>query len=665
MNRFFSIFSLAIMAFLSLQAGEVTFDFSTAEGITAMGYALPEPSAGTNLTQAGPKTVDGVTLSATDGATQTRIWNSQGSYTLRIYVDGSITLSVAEGSITGITVNAANVNNFDLIADVGDYTADGTVGTWTGSETSVTLTHVGSKNAQVASLVVTTSSEGPVNPDPDGPIDPNIHKLDSLQHLADLEDGTAFQFTSDVYVNYQWNDHLWVMQLDEEGYAYAALIYGDTGKEYRLGSVIPAGWTAVKQTYKGQVEAAEPAHFANAKNILEEDMYSAFDCTGYMHSVADPELGWDNYKVHFEGVRLSDITERGNFTMTCNETDEDGNMIEASLVGFNKFGIELPEEDPTELYNVEGMMVIYSDIMELYPISITNNPGTRLWKAMYEGEDGMQCKIIDTLYVAAAIDAGDRKLVFVTDNVDEIYYDTYAEWGYALWVDWYPDWIALDCAGDEELFNTIAGMEVLKPCTVKGTVQDLQTNPRLVLNSVPAALEDAELPALTMFKYDLNDLDDETWHSLTARGNEVGQAVGHFFYKDGVPSLCSEPDSIAVKLNFDYAPALEAEMAAHEGFNYGLLCVFTLNEPWVDDDIDGAPRHISLYDEYYYTNYTIYPLAILSSSSVDEVKTGKQVVDVKYVSPAGVVSEQPQDGVNIVVTTHSDGSRTAVKRMKK
>ena len=220
MNRFFSIFSLAIMAFLSLQAGEVTFDFSTAEGITAMGYALPEPSAGTNLTQAGPKTVDGVTLSATDGATQTRIWNSQGSYTLRIYVDGSITLSVAEGSITGITVNAANVNNFDLIADVGDYTADGTVGTWTGSETSVTLTHVGSKNAQVASLVVTTSSEGPVNPDPDGPIDPNIHKLDSLQHLADLEDGTAFQFTSDVYVNYQWNDHLWVMQLDEEGYAY-------------------------------------------------------------------------------------------------------------------------------------------------------------------------------------------------------------------------------------------------------------------------------------------------------------------------------------------------------------------------------------------------------------------------------------------------------------
>ena len=341
MNRFFSIFMMALGAFLSLNAAEVTFDFATAEGIQAMGYAVPEPSSGTSLTMAGPKTVDGVTLSATDGATGTRIWNSQGSYTLRIYVDGSITLQVAEGSITGITVNAANVNNFDLIADVGDYSADGTVGTWTGSAAAVTLTHVGTKNAQVASIVVTTDAEDPVNPDPDDPIDPNIEKLDSLHHLAALEDGTAFQFTSDVYVNYQWNELRYVMQLDEEG--------------------------------------------------------------------------WENYKVYFDGIALSEIDQKGNFTMTSNETDEDGNAIVATMAGFNKFGIDYPEVDPTELYSVEGMMTIYNGIMELYPISITNDPGLRLWKAVYECEDGTQCKISDTLFVAAAVDAGDRKLVFVTD----------------------------------------------------------------------------------------------------------------------------------------------------------------------------------------------------------------------------------------------------------
>ncbi len=657
MNRFFSIFMMALGAFLSLHAAEVTFDFSTADGIRAMGYTVPEPSSGTSLTMAGPKTVDGVTLSATDGATGTRIWNSQGSYTLRIYVDGTITLQVAEGSITGITVNAANVNNFDLIADVGDYSADGTVGTWTGSAAAVTLTHVGTKNAQVASIVVTTDAEGPVNPDPDDPIDPNIQKLDSLHHLAALEDGTAFQFTSDVYVNYQWNEFLYVMQLDEEGTAYAAVIYGDTGKEYRLGAVIPAGWTGVKQTYKGLVEVGEPAHFANAKNILDEEYYSAFDCTGGMAYVADPEEGWENYKVFFDGIMLSDIDVKGNFTMTSNETDEDGNAIVATMAGFNKFGIDYLEVDPTELYRVEGMMTIYNGVMELYPISISNDPGLRLWKVLYEAEDGMQCKINDTLFVATAIDAGDRKLVFVTDNVDEIYYDTYADWGYAEWLDWYPDWIALDCTNDEEAFNALAGMEVLKPCTVKGILEDQQTNPRLVLNSTPVALDDAELPTLTMFRYDLSQ------DYIAARGNEVGRADGYFFYKDGVPCLCSEQDTVVVKLNFDYAPALEAEMAAKEGFNYGLLCVFTLDEPW-DESSDNAPRRVSATEDNYYTNYTIHPLAILSSSSVDEIEMGKQVVDVKYVSPSGIVSEQPQDGMNIIVTTHSDGTRTAVKRMK-
>ena len=202
MNRFFLLNLMAFLAFFSLQAAEVTFDFSTAEGITAMGYAVPDQSAGTNLTQAGPVTVGGVTLSAVDGATPTRIWNSQGSFSLRIYVDGSITLSVAEGSITGITVNAANTTNFDLLADVGDYSVTDGVGTWTGSSSSVTITHYGSKNAQVASIVVTTDSEGPVDPDPEDPIDPNITKLDSLHHLAALEDGTAFQFISDVYVNF-------------------------------------------------------------------------------------------------------------------------------------------------------------------------------------------------------------------------------------------------------------------------------------------------------------------------------------------------------------------------------------------------------------------------------------------------------------------------------
>jgi len=658
MNRYFSLFMMAFWAFSASMAAEVTFDFSTAEGITAMGYAVPDQSAGTNLVQAGAVTVGGVTLSATDGATQTRIWNSQGSYTLRIYVDGSVTFSVAEGSITGVTVNAANTSNFDLLADVGDYSVAGAVGSWTGNASSVTFTHYGSKNAQVASIVVTTTTDAPVDPDPEDPIDPDIFKLDSIQHLADLEDGTAFQFISDVYVNFQHNDHLWVMQLDKEGNAYAGLIYGDTGKEYQLGAVIPAGWTGVKNTFRGQVEASEPAHLANAKTILDEDYYSPFDCTGYLSVVADPDEGWDGYKVYFEDVHLSDINSRGLFTITSAEV-EDGLAHEASMTGFNKFGIEYPEVDPTELYTIEGMVVNYEGTMELYPITITGDPGTRLWKVVYEGEDGQQYKISDTLYVAAAVDNEKGRLVYVTDNVNEIYYDTYADWGYAEWMAWYPDWIALDCSEDEAMFNAIADEQVLAPCTVKGKLVDGSTNPRLVLNSTPAPLDDVELPELTLFKYDLNE------DYLTALGSEVGRADGFFFYKDGVPSLCSENDSVTVKLSFDYAPVLEAEMAQKEGYRFGLLCVFNLNEPWEENRNYSPMRRIHTTDEDYFTNYTLYPLAILSMSDVEEIAINKQVVDVKYVTPAGTVSEKPQEGVNIIITTLNDGSRTITKRLNK
>lgn len=88
-------------------------------------------------------------------------------------------------------------------------------------------------------------------------------------------------------------------------------------------------------------------------------------------------------------------------------------------------------------------------------------------------------------------------LVYVTDNVDQIYYDTYAEWGYAEWMPWYPDWIALDCSGDEALFDQLADMEVLAPGTVKGTLADRLTNPRLVLGSTPRCSRVPSTPSWT------------------------------------------------------------------------------------------------------------------------------------------------------------------------
>ncbi len=51
-------------------------------------------------------------------------------------------------------------------------------------------------------------------------------------------------------------------------------------------------------------------------------------------------------------------------------------------------------------------------------------------------------------------------------------------------------------------------------------------------------------------------------------------------------------------------------------------------------------------------------------TSVKDVNADKTVIGVKYVNMAGMMSDKPFDGVNIVVTTYSDGSKATTKVIK-
>ena len=62
--------------------------------------------------------------------------------------------------------------------------------------------------------------------------------------------------------------------------------------------------------------------------------------------------------------------------------------------------------------------------------------------------------------------------------------------------------------------------------------------------------------------------------------------------------------------------------------------------------------------------YKVYPLEGLTDvtpTGVQNVTTQGEVINVRYYNLAGVASDQPFDGINIVVTTFSDGSKQAVK----
>ncbi len=114
---------------------ETSFIFDTDAGLTALGITKPGNSAGTSL---GTKAyVSGaIEMTATDGGTETRVWNSGGATTLRVYKNGgSLTFSGATISKIVFTGSAASQT-----ASTGTYSD----GTWTGSASSVKFTATGS-----------------------------------------------------------------------------------------------------------------------------------------------------------------------------------------------------------------------------------------------------------------------------------------------------------------------------------------------------------------------------------------------------------------------------------------------------------------------------------------------------------------------------------------
>ena len=114
--------------------GKATFVFNTVDGLSDLGITAPSNGSGTNL-GSNKYTSNLVTLTATNGATPTRVWNSNGTYDLRIYKStGSITLTVPEGyTISSIVITGKVVSG--LSSNIGTYSN----GTWTGSSSSVTL----------------------------------------------------------------------------------------------------------------------------------------------------------------------------------------------------------------------------------------------------------------------------------------------------------------------------------------------------------------------------------------------------------------------------------------------------------------------------------------------------------------------------------------------
>lgn len=623
MKKIILLFAVAIMAFANAWAATATFDFAH-HGAELFGFTAPSSSSSTegDITSECTATVDGVTLKVGISTTNTKN---------RVYLDynGNVQLRVYSGAVTvaapaGKTISSIVFHNSRWYApssvSSGSFVQEST---WGGNAASVTFNFDG--QCRLDSMVVTY--------DDGGTIDPTVKELDTFLSFGDsIADGTKIRFTGMAFVVLNIGKFHFVRC--ESEYLYSAIIYGDLDTEYKVGEYIPAGWTGVKGKVDGitvitGVEGLKPASVSASNGDCE-----AFDFTGYLGTFKDGVSTYENDYCAFKTVAINNIDADGKFTIT--ETNADSTT--STMAGINKFGIEYPATTANMKFTVQGILTKSENGVGVtfVPTAITEYENVKkLWRIWYQGVDGTEYTIADTLYVVAPTkalepDCGRKNLIYVTDNATQVVDDTYAEWGYVETYDWAPDYIALDCGDNEEAYRAIAAMKVIAPATVRGILADNQTNPRFELMKTPSAL-DCEYPEIAYQHYQFGD-------SCWANGNQVSYASGKFVtingkeYFAGINADGSANQPIALDRRYigDYAFS--------EGMAYKMRVVWKQHEPWTFDSSSSPiakkmskkaarpmPRKMKADDPNYFNNYSVCPLEVKPQSIVGDIDGNGEV----------------------------------------
>lgn len=623
MKKIILLFAMAMVAFGNAWAATATFDFAH-HGAELFGFTAPSSSSSTegDITSECTATVDGVTLKV--GVSHTNTKN-------RVYLDynGNVQLRVYSGQVTvaapaGKTVSSIVFHNSRWYAPTsvssGSFVQESI---WGGNATSVTFDFDG--QVRLDSMVVTY--------DDGGTIDPTVKELDTFLSFGDsIADGTKIRFTGMAFMVLNIGKYHFVRCENE--YLYSAIIYGDLDTEYKVGEYIPTGWTGVKGKVDGitvitGVEGLKPASVSASKSDCE-----AFDFTGYVGFFSDSISTYENDYCAFKQVTINDIDAKGNFTIT--ETNKDGST--SSIVGVNKFGIEYPATTANIKFNATGILTKSENGagVTFVPTAIAEYENVKkLWRIWYQGSDGTEYTIADTLYVVAPTrgiepDCGRKNLIYVTDNATQVVDDTYADWGFVETYEWAPDYIALDCGDNEEAYNAIAAMKVIAPATVRGILADNQTNPRFELIKTPKALN-CEYPEIAYQHYQFGD-------SCWANGNQVSYASGKFVTIDGkeyfaginADGTANQPIALDRRYIGDYAFS--------EGKTYEMRVVWKQHEPWTFDSnpapaakkmskkqVRPMPRKMKADDPNYFNNYSVCPLEVKPQSTVGDIDGNGEV----------------------------------------
>ncbi len=153
------------------------------------------------------------------------------------------------------------------------------------------------------------------------------------------------------------------------------------------------------------------------------------------------------------------------------------------------------------------------------------------------------------------------------------------------------------------------------------------------------------------------------WERMPAAG-EVAKFYGYYFLENGVPTLrgysgttgTKEKGRSLILLGDNYGT-----LDLTEGTLYKVEVCVQLAEAW-----SGAPRRIASGDADAYQNLRgqVISTEDLTQTGIDDIIAAGDVQSVRYINAAGQMSSEPFAGLNIVVTTLTDGTVRVAKVLK-
>ena len=141
------------------------------------------------------------------------------------------------------------------------------------------------------------------------------------------------------------------------------------------------------------------------------------------------------------------------------------------------------------------------------------------------------------------------------------------------------------------------------------------------------------------------------------KGNTIVR-ISAYYKGDYFSAFYSDYEGQMLSINNAYMETSNLVMRQR----YDIEGVLRLKAAWdPETEANGAPRKVKVTDSNYHDNMEIMPYNVNIVTGVDDLNVNGNAVGVKYYNVAGMASDKPFEGVNIVVTRNADGTTSTTK----